>query len=145
MSKVYADAERLLARREYSAYELANKLASKGHGDEEIHAAVTECQRLGYQCDERFTENICRLRIRQGYGPLKISRELQNFQIEQDTISKALAQEEDNWLSYAIGAWEKKFKDHSEVLYETELKQKQFLLYRGFSPDTIKQVFKSDR
>ena len=141
MSEALAGAVRLLARREHGAHELSTKLARKGHLDSAIQDAVRECQRLGLQSDSRFVENVCRTRIRQGYGPLRIRRELQCLQIDAELVDAALRSEQDNWLSYAIDVWKKKYKEDGEVSYIDLQKQKQFLLYRGFSMDTIAMVF----
>ena len=77
MTKAFDYAMRLLTRREYGAQELAAKLAQKGYRAAEIVEVTAECQRLGLQSDTRFVESFCQARIRQGFGPLKISQELQ--------------------------------------------------------------------
>lgn len=134
---------RLLARREHGAHELANKLAQKEYPELEIQEALLKCQRLGLQSDSRFVDNVCRARIRQGYGPIRMRQELQSLQIDRDLIESVLQKEQDNWLMYAIEVRKKKYKDQSELSYAGLQKQKQFLLYRGFSTDTIAMVFKS--
>ena len=54
-------------------------------------------------------------------------------------ISNVLHAEEDNWLDYATALWHKKNK--KQIVSPIEIqKQKQFLLYRGFSPDIISQL-----
>jgi len=141
MSKAFECAVRLLSRREHGAYELANKLAQKGYPEADIQDTLSECQRLGLQNDTRFVDSLLRARIRQGYGPLRIRRELQNVQIDRDLIDAALHEEADNWLSYATMVWKKKFKDQQELTYPVIQKQKQFLLYRGFSTDIITMMF----
>lgn len=72
MNKALDCAVRLLARREHGARELAEKLAQKGYNSSDIDEAIARCQSLGLQSDVRFAESRCRLRIRQGCGPLKI-------------------------------------------------------------------------
>ena len=133
---------RLLARREHGAHELANKLAVKGYSDTAIQEALQKCQRLGLQSDDRFVEHVCHTRIRQGYGPVRIRQELQNLQIAREMIDAVLHLEQCNWLSHAMDVWKKKYKDDVEPSYADVQKQKQFLLYRGFSVDTITQIFK---
>jgi regulatory protein len=133
---------RLLARREHGAHELVNKLAAKGYLEPDIQSALFECQRHGFQSDSRFVENLCRTRIRQGYGPIRIRHELQNLHVDGELISAALQQEQDNWLAYAVEVWKKKYKDPVDLSYTALQKQKQFLLYRGFSTDTITMIFK---
>ena len=133
---------RLLARREHGAHELVNKLAAKGYLEPDIQNALLECQRHGFQSDSRFVDNLCRTRIRQGYGPIRIRHELQNLQVDGALISAALQQEQENWLVYAVEVWKKKYKEPVDLSYTALQKQKQFLLYRGFSTDTITMIFK---
>lgn len=134
-------AVRLLARREHGAHELVNKLTQKGYADSAIQDALMECQRLDLQSDSRFVGHVCRARILKGYGPLRIRRELIHLQIDEELINAALAEEQDNWPSYAIAVWKKKYKGQGEISYTEVQKQKQFLLYRGFSTDTITMIF----
>ena len=140
-SNAYACAVRLLARREHGAHELVNKLVLKGYPADAAEEALRECQRLGLQSDSRFVENVCFTRIRQGYGPIRIRQELQHLQVDSVLIDAVLQQEQDNWLAYALGVWKKKYKEQSELSYVALQKQKQFLLYRGFSTDTITKIF----
>lgn len=140
-TKAFAGALRLLVRREHGTHELVNKLLKKGYPAPEIHEAIAECQRLGLQSDQRFVENVTRARIRQGYGPIRIRQELQALQIDRELVDHTLSQEQENWLGYAIEVWKKKYKDRSEPSFSAIQKQKQFLLYRGFSTDTISMLF----
>ncbi len=142
MTKAFAGAVRLLARREHGARELAKKLAQKKHPDLEIQDAIAECQRLGLQSDERFVGSFCRTRIRQGHGPARIRQDLQQVGIDRDCIEHALGLERDNWVSYARDVWMKKYGEHDDHSFAATQKQKQFLLYRGFSVDTINLFFR---
>lgn len=141
MSKAFECALRLLSRREHGAYELANKLAQKGYADADIQETLHECQRLDLQNDARFVESLMNTRVRQGYGPLRIRRELQQIQIDRELIETALQKEADYWLAHATVVRQKKFKDQQELTYSAMQKQKQFLLYRGFSTDIITMIF----
>jgi len=142
VSKAFVCAVRLLARREHGAHELVRKLVQKGHDEQDTQKALDECQRLGLQSDVRFVESLCRARIRQGYGPQRIVNDLQQAKVDRDLIDSVLEQEKHNWLSHAVDAWTKKYKEEQDQSYAIIQKQKQFLLYRGFSMDTINQVFK---
>jgi regulatory protein len=144
-SNAFACAVRLLARREHGAHELTSKLQKKGYSGCEAQDAVLECQRLGLQRDQRFVENVSRARISQGYGPVRIRQELQQLHIDDELINDVLRQEQDNWLSYAMGVWKKKYKEQGELSYLVLQKQKQFLLYRGFSTDTITMLFSLEK
>ncbi|HHF7373227.1 recombination regulator RecX [Legionella bozemanae] len=142
MTKAFDSAVRLLSRREHSRVELYDKLKQKGYNPIEIKNALEECQRLDLQNDYRFVEIYSRSRIRQGYGPLKISQELSSKGVDKELIHQFLQQEEDNWLAYALDVWQKKSKGQFDLSFEELQKQQRFLLYRGFGMDTIAQVKK---
>lgn len=142
MTKAFVSAVRLLARREHGAHELAQKLLQKKHPELEVYEAIAECQRLDLQSDRRFVESLCRTRIRQGHGPARIRQDLQNVRIDRDLIDQVLNEERDNWVSYAKDVWVKKYGAYDDTAFAAIQKQKQFLLYRGFSVDTINLVFR---
>lgn len=137
MTKALDSALRLLTRREHGALELCEKLQQKGFSPIEAKDALDNCQRLGLQSDNRFVEVYCRSRIRQGYGPIKISQELKSKGIEPELIVNELTQEKDNWLTYALEVWQKKNKGQIGMSFAEKQKQQRFLLYRGFNMDTI--------
>ncbi|HAT1594901.1 TPA: recombination regulator RecX [Legionella pneumophila] len=142
MTKAFDSALRLLSRREHSAMELCDKLKQKGFNLNDVQNALHECQRLGYQSDERYVESYIRARIHQGYGPLKIIQELKNKGVDPELIQSVLQEERDHWVDYALRAWEKKFKRQDDFSYSEMQKQQRFLLYRGFDRDVISKVFK---
>ncbi|HAT6935620.1 TPA: recombination regulator RecX [Legionella pneumophila] len=142
MTKAFDSALRLLSRREHSAMELCDKLKQKGFNLNDVQNALNECQRFGYQSDERYVESYIRARIHQGYGPLKIIQELKNKGVDPELIQSVLQEERDNWVDYALRAWEKKFKRQDDFSYSEMQKQQRFLLYRGFDRDVISKVFK---
>lgn len=142
MTKAFDSALRLLSRREHGAVELSNKLEQKGFDPSDIKDALDACQRLGLQSDSRFIENYSRSRIRQGYGPLKITQELKSKGIDSDLIVHELEQERDNWVSYALEVWDKKCKGRTDLTFSENQKLQRFLLYRGFSMDIIALVVK---
>lgn len=141
MSKAFDSAVRLLARREHGATELYEKLKQKGYSSTEAKEALDRCQQLDLQNDHRFAETFSRSRIRQGYGPLKISQELSGKGIDKELIQSILQQEE-NWLAYALDVWQKKSKGQLEMSFSDMQRQQRFLLYRGFSMDIIAMVTK---
>jgi regulatory protein len=127
MTKAFECAVRLLARREHGAKELVKKLQQKGYSSAEAAEALAACERQGLQSDARFTESLTRLRIRQGYGPIRIRHELNQLGISTELISEVMTAEEDNWPRYASEVWHKKRKGQKDAL-----KLKRFMVYRGF-------------
>lgn len=142
MTNAFDCAVRLLARREHGARELADKLMQRGYSQQEIREVITECQRLGLQSDTRFAESLCNTRIRQGCGPLRISQELQTKHIARELIDKVLEQEQDNWETYALAVWHKKYKNEGDTSYTELQKRQRFLMYRGFPSDVITRIIK---
>ncbi|KTD25892.1 MULTISPECIES: recombination regulator RecX [Legionella] len=140
MTRAFDCALRLLGRREHSARELVIKLAQRGYDSKEVSEAIAQCQRLGLQSDARFVETLCHTRIRQGCGPLKISQELQTKHIDRELIDNVLEREQENWVTYALDVWHKKFKNQGEISFKELQKRQRFLLYRGFTADIIAKV-----
>ena len=142
MTKAFDSALRLLSRREHGARELCDKLEQKGFSSTDAKDALESCQRLGLQNDSRFVENYSRSRIRQGYGPIKITQELKIKGVDVEIIQHGLRQEQDNWLAYALEVWQKKSKGKGDLSFEEMQKLQSFLLYRGFTMDIIAKVVK---
>ena len=140
MSDALHCAVRLLARREHSLAELADKLTQRGYADEAIQAVLATCQQQGLQSDARYAESVCRTRIAQGYGPMRIRQELQAKHVSRELIESALGGLETDWLEHAKRVWEKKYAVLDDVSFIDKQKQRQFLLYRGFMMETIVQV-----
>jgi len=140
MSEAYVCAVRLLARRDYSFAELEGKLAQKGYNHAAIQDALEICVRQGLQSDIRFVESLCRTRIRQGYGPIRIRQELQSKHISREMVEEVLRSFEEEWLDHARCVWEKKYMPSDEASFAEKQKQKQFLLYRGFPMEIITRV-----
>jgi len=143
MREVYNTAVRLLARREHGVKDLSDKLSKRGYPSALIIEAIARCQHQGLQSDVRFAESLCRRRVQQGYGPLRIEQELQANCIAETLIEQAIHQQSINWLDAAQAVWEKKFKSPKNSTYAELQKQKRFLQYRGFSHDLINAIFKT--
>ena len=91
----------LLARRDHSAFELAQKLKQHGYDAVLINEVLSYCRQHDYQSDSRFVDVYCRTRIRQGYGPLTIVQSLKQHQISAEEIKACLARQDVNWLDLA--------------------------------------------
>lgn len=128
----------LLARREYSFFELNNKLVQRF--DETI---VSEClQRLAdenLQSDQRFTENYTRSLVNKGKGPFYIRQKLQNKGIAEPMIESELASYKNDWFAIASDLYSRKYTAQTFDLNE-KAKRYRFLKSRGFSADVIKTL-----
>lgn len=141
MNDIINAAIRLLARREHGVWELTIKLSQKGYDKKLIAEALAECQHRGLQSDSRFAESLCRQRVQQGYGPLRIRQELHAQHLDKELIDKTLNQAETDWLQCAQKVYTKKFKQSKNLTFAESQKQQRFLQYRGFPMDVIDQLF----
>ena len=69
----------LLARREYSEFELRNKMQEKAFTEDEIDETIAHCQKKNWQNDKRFAENYLHARSQRGYGANRIKQELRQL------------------------------------------------------------------
>lgn len=123
---------KLLSRREYSRFELEQKLKAKGYYGAVVDGALLELKENGLQSDERFAACYARSRIERGCGPIRIQYELQNRGIAAEIIADALDEHKDQWLDLAQKVRIKKFGEKQPSSLIEQAKQKKFLLYRGF-------------
>lgn len=142
MSDALDHALRLLTRREHGASELGTKLKYKGYEESDIEQVLQDCQRLEYQSDERFAELITQVRIRQGYGHVRIKQELQAKKISFPLITQALKAVSVDWKTQAEEVWKKKFWGKESSSPKEQQKQNRFLIYRGFPPELVREVIK---
>ena len=127
----------LLARREYSEFELRNKMQEKAFSDEEIDQVIAHCQQKNWQNDQRFSENYIRYRAQRGYGKKRIQQELRQLKGVQNTvIEQALDEVELDWYALALQLLSKKFPNYTESQTPKQ-KQKiwQYMLSHGFHTD----------
>lgn len=130
-----------LARREYSELMLQKKLLQKGFSAHSIQATLQQLIQEGLLNDERFCETFITNRIRQGYGPVRIALELRQQGVSEKTVTSQLQQNESVWLDCIKKIQQKKFSSSSGDLKE-KLRQLNYLQYRGFRLDQIKESLK---
>ena len=133
---------RLLTRRDYSQLELLDRLIKKDFDRAESQIIIDDLAEQGWQSDLRFAESYARYRIKKGYGPIKISYELQQRGVESfdfDTVVFDLA---DDWDDLLRQVYERKYSDEKTLLSKEWLKRSRFLQQRGFSGELINRLFK---
>ncbi|MDP9500389.1 recombination regulator RecX [Bisgaard Taxon 45] len=127
----------LLARREYSEFELRCKMQEKGLSEQEIDDTLAFCQQKNWQNDHRFAENYLTYRAQRGYGLTRIKQELQQLKGISSTIISEVEQTlELDWHAQALLVLRKKFPQYA-TLTDLKLKQKiwRYMLSHGFKPD----------
>ncbi|OOF35607.1 recombination regulator RecX [Rodentibacter heidelbergensis] len=124
----------LLARREYSEFELRNKMQEKAFSEEEIENTLSFCQQKNWQNDKRFAENYIHARSQRGYGVNRIKQELRQLKgISNEVIDEALWETTVDWQSLTLSVLRKKFPNY-EQKQTPKMKQKiwQYMLSHGF-------------
>ncbi|HHE9089725.1 TPA: recombination regulator RecX [Haemophilus influenzae] len=127
----------LLSRREYSEFELRNKMQEKNFSEEEIDEVLSRCQAKNWQSDRRFSENYLNSRAQKGYGVGRIRQELRQLKgVSSDIIDEVLMESEIDWYEMAENLLRKKFPNYNEQ-QTPKMKQKiwQYMLSHGFRSD----------
>lgn len=133
-------AVRLLSRREHSAFEIREKLLKRDFSDKEISQALIELQEGGWLSDERFAEAYIRMRQIKGFGPIRISMELEERGVKQEIVACYLNENSESWRQTLEQQYVKKYKNQVIKDYSDKAKRMRFLQYRGFSMDMIYQA-----
>jgi regulatory protein len=133
-------AVKLLSRREHSAFEIYGKLAKRDFSDSEIEQAISELQQGGWLSDERFAEAYIRMRRLKGFGPIRISIELNERGVEEVIVDACLHTDDDSWQQALEQQYFKKYRDKPIQDYNDKAKRIRFLQYRGFALDAIYQL-----
>ena len=132
----------LLARREHSEQELQRKLQARGYTPETIGEALAALKAAGIQNDARFAEAYLRNRVANGYGPVRITRELYERGISRELVTQVLAALEMDWEEHVQAARQKKFGLQAPSDIKDQARQSRFLQYRGFTYQQIGNAFK---
>jgi regulatory protein len=139
---------RLLARREHSKKELLQKLVVKGFNKILAANVINELAQEGWQDDVRYAENYARSRILKGYGPIRITYELQQNGVDMNTDSVSLnleaivqATTAGSWIGLLEEIYNKKFGSGKKPDMNERAFQSRFLFQRGFSRTMISEFF----
>ncbi len=133
-------AVRLLSRREHSAFEIRDKLHRRDFDEAEIEQTIIELQQGDWLSDERFTEAYIRMRQQKGFGPVRISIELNERGVKEHIADDYLHIDDEAWLEILEQQYLKKYKNKAIEDYNDKAKRIRFLQYRGFTLDLIYQV-----
>ena len=96
------------------------------------------------QSDVRYAESFTRTCLIKGKGPNIIRQQLKQHNIEGNTITDCLKNEEYDWFEAAAKVREKKYGEALPLQFADKQKQMRFLQYRGFEQSQIKEAFESD-
>lgn len=133
---------KLLARRDYSSYELNKKGREKGFEESEIAEALQDLQSKDYQSDTRVVESM--ISSYQGkYGKSVIKRKCREKGISADVFEEIWqsqpVEEETGELDELKAKVMRKYKidDFFSIEPKTKAKLWSYLQYRGFNPNDV--------
>lgn len=132
---------RALGRREHSAAELKSKLQRRGHDADTASEVVGALADSGWQSDSRYAEMLVRNRIQQGYGPLRITAELEAARMPREEISAALREAGCDWAEQARQLQRRHFGGPPETAADWQ-KQYRYLAGRGFDAGQVRAALK---
>ncbi len=121
-----------LARREYSHYELQQKLQQKEFSPDCIAAVLQALQVENLQSDQRFCESYIRYRANKGFGPVRIKQELSQRGVSHEIIAAGFAVFAGDWCELCLEALVKQIANASLADQKIRQKALRFLQYRGY-------------
>ncbi|WP_417357341.1 regulatory protein RecX [Gallaecimonas pentaromativorans] len=133
-------AVRLLALREHSPRELADKLARRGFSSSEIQPLIDKLLAQGLLDHYRYAESAVRRLLQKGYGSQRIQAELFQKGIPDDIAKAVLADDQPDWFEQAQAAYNRRFRDAAITSPKDWAKRARYLSSRGFSPEQIRAV-----
>lgn len=139
LAEIYNKALDLLSRREHSRKELYLKLVKRFESKEDINSALDKLEENNLLSDSRFAEEYVQARRRKGFGPIKITVELEKRGVEELLISNQINRFDD-WDSLAELSFKKRFPDGASKDFKQLQKQKNFLTNKGFTFHQIESV-----
>ena len=131
----------LLAQREHTQFELCQKLQKRGYHVDDILLVLAKLVQEDWQSDQRFAELYVAERASKGYGPIRISQELQQRGLTEAIITSVFSANTVNWVAYLEQAYYKKFKSIPPADLKEKAKHIRFLQYRGFDLTHICELF----
>ena len=130
----------LLARREHSRLELAQKLRRRfGEGgllDEVLDALAME----GLQSDARFAESFLRQRVERGYGPLRVRQEMRERGLDEGAINQAERTLSPDWDALAEQVYQRKYASSPVGDNREKARRALFLQSRGFHHQSFRHL-----
>ncbi len=121
---------------------MQRKLLARGYTPETVGEALAGLKAAGIQNDARFAEAYIRNRVANGYGPVRITRELYERGISRELVTQLLAALEMDWAEQVQAVRQKKFGRQAPADIKEQARQSRFLQYRGFTYQQIGNAFK---
>ncbi len=127
-----------LARSEHTRLTLREKLLRKSFTQQSVESVLDILIEQGFLNEQRFCEAFIQKRIKQGYGPVRITAECHQYGLSKEIIFSQLPQDEEFWLVAIQKVLQKKFRANHQP--KEQLRKIRYLQYRGFTHDQIKMA-----
>ena len=114
-----------------------SKLLEKGFETDCVSIILEKLRDENLQSDYRFSEGYIRYRGRRGFGPRRISLDLEKRGVNSSVISEAFEAAGVDFYETAASAFSKKFSAKAKSLAE-KARQQRFMEYRGFFSEHVK-------
>ena len=129
-----------LARREYAAGELTERLLQAGFEQGDVEQLVLDLQQKGLQSDDRFAEVFCRHRIAQRYGPARIRAEMSARGLEAALVEHHLQHSETDWFALATELCRRHYGAGPVTDLKDKSRRYRYLSNRGFSSEQVEHA-----
>ncbi|MBE9130176.1 MULTISPECIES: regulatory protein RecX [unclassified Coleofasciculus] len=141
---------KLLARREYSAFELTRKAREKGFDSKEIAETIQELQYKDYQSDTRFVESMI-TSYHGKYGKSFIKRKCWEKGIAADLFEELWELQNEGEETGELGSLKakviRKYKINDFYVIDPKTKAKlwNYLQYRGFKASEVLEKWQREQ
>lgn len=144
VAAAYAQALKLLARREHGRAELARKLAQRGWESRHIDPVLQRLSEAGYLSDARYAQARVAELQRRRYGPLRAQAELRARGIDRQAITEAVQVDDEAWYQACRAARAQLFgrQTPGSALERSRLQRQ--LQARGFTGAQIRAALGKD-
>lgn len=129
-----------LSMREHSRMELRRKLAPHAESAEQVEQVLAELEQRGFLSEERFAESVVHRKASR-YGLARVKVELAQHQLPEHLTREVTAQLQATEVDRAFALWQRRY-GQLPTTPEEKARQMRHLAGRGFSGDTIRQVFR---
>ena len=128
----------LLARREFSRFELRARLEPHAPDGDTLDALLDRLVARRLLSDQRFVESLVRRRSGR-FGTARIRHELRGHQLPAEQLESAVQALKSSEFDRALEVWRKRFGEPAASRDE-RLRQMRFLAGRGFAAEVIRRV-----
>ena len=139
LNEMRAFAYRLLGRREYSTFELGQRLCRKWPDAPDIDVLIDALVAENLVSDERYVKAFVRFRLQRFQGPLKIKAALRSKGVSDALIARELDARSQEWPDLAARWLERQVA--GTIDFDAKKKYYRRLVSRGFTHDQAMDAF----